>query len=572
MRWGEPDPKLVKALRAYDWTPTPKQPYQHAQPLPQRILGLHLQLETLDSGRAPQARLARASYLQRYQQAMADRMSGYDEKKKEWVQLPFPYQKTDAVAILESIANDFPKHPLAPQAELLAGQWLEGSQQFLKAEAAYREVVTRWPESKWVSDAKAHLQTLTWPSLNLSGLSQPPGEKPSIGISGRNVKTITFTAYRVRLEKLLLHPRVLDSPHPEWADFGAGFGSTTERVWREQGQKVASWTHVTQDPGDHRFLGESTTAPLTDLGAYIIEGDSGEAHAATMVIITDLALVSKTSRNRMRVFVCNARTGKPEPGAEVVIREAVARANNRWDVTVAQGQADFGGLYSKEPMPSRQEWAQHSLQALAWVGERYALSRGDWQTYPQGPTFAECRGYLTTDRPVYRPGNTVHFRTMVMVHPQTQQQEAPGAWQVAKDQQFEVTATDTHGEKVFTRTYTTNEFGSVSGAFTLGAEPPLGVYTFSVRLASVQEPFYQISGNQFRVEEYKKPEFEVKVTPGAERPARGRSGEGAGGGSYYFGSPVVGGKVTYRVFKTPYYPTSPLPGSVRLAHAGVDGW
>ena len=165
LRWGKGDPKEVKALRGHDWTPTPKQPYRHAQPLPQRILGLYLQVETLDSGRAPQARLARASYLQGYQQAMADRMSGYDEKKKEWVRLAFPYQKLDPVALVESIADDFPRHALAPQAELLAGQWLEGSQQFLKAEAAYRDVVTRWPESKWVSDAQAHLQSLTWPSL-----------------------------------------------------------------------------------------------------------------------------------------------------------------------------------------------------------------------------------------------------------------------------------------------------------------------------------------------------------------------------------------------------------------------
>ena len=570
LRWGEADPVEVKRLRNRDWTPTPAKPYDASQPLPQRILGLYQQVERLDPKCLPQARLAQAVYLREYQASMQSQMRAYDERKKQRVSLPYPYQKNDAIALAQSIADDLPEHALAPQAQLLAGQWLEEANQFLRAIQAYQRIPARWPNRKWVSDARAQIQSITWPSLSLEGRSRPVGEKPLVALTGRNVKTISFTAYRVQLEQLLSDKRFLYEEDSYWANFEAAFGSATNRLWRRHGRKVAEWTYVTQDKGDHRHLQEELRAPLTEPGAYVIEADSGEAHAATLVLITDLAIVTKTDSRRHLAFVCNARTGRPEPGADVILREAVQPDDEGWRVSVGQGQANEDGFFSKELMTVAKDCACHELQAFAWVGDRYAVSRGNGGGRERGDTRPEYRGHVSTDRPVYRPGHAVYFRVIMMTRTQDGQRSAVGAWRVAKDQEFTVRITDSRGEEVLKRTYTADEFGAFSGSLVLGSEPPLGVYQLSV--ATVGDRSVPLNGNQFRVEEYKKPEFEVKVVPAAEQLRVGQQVKAEIEARYYFGSPVVGGRVKYRVYQTPYHPGHHFPRPYDwLVRRGEDG-
>jgi hypothetical protein len=320
LRHGEPDPKEVEKLRGHDWTPTPDQPYDPTQPLPQRIVGLYQQIEHLESGRrTPQARLARALYLGNHQRQMRELMRAYNEKKREWIELPFPYQDADALAILQSIPDEFPRHEIAPQAQLTVGRWLEAKATFVAAVAAYQRVIADWPDSKWVSDARDRIQEIEWPSLQISPYTGAPGRKATLQLAGRNVKTVALTAYRVRLEEVLLDPRVLRSSNIGFGEFEKVFGKHGAERWR-YGEKVASWTHVTEDTGEHDFLGENLAAPLKDTGAYVLEADAGEAHAAALVLITDLALVARSDKDRALVFVCDAETGKPVPGADVVLK------------------------------------------------------------------------------------------------------------------------------------------------------------------------------------------------------------------------------------------------------------
>ena len=176
----------------------------------------------------------------------------------------------------------------------------------------------------------------------------------------------------------------------------------------------------------------------------------------------------------MRVFVCDAHTGKPEPGAEVVIREAVERANSRWEVTVARGQASFDGLYSK---------ALHALERRTGPSTHsQALGLGGRSLRPRAGRLAEHSVGLDLRRvprlPDHRPSSLPPRQHRALPHhgdgppADAASRTTPGAWQVAKEQQFEVTATDTRGEKVFSRRYTTNEFGSLNGAFRWGPKPP----------------------------------------------------------------------------------------------------
>ncbi|UCH34354.1 MAG: hypothetical protein JSV65_17790 [Armatimonadota bacterium] len=557
-RYGEPDPAEVNKLRDHDWTLTPTKPYDPTQPMPQRILGLYEQIEPMEKGRrAPQARLARALYVQFYQQRMREMMRVYDSEKKEWIELPFPYQDLDAIAIIRSIPKEYPKHPIAAQAQLTTGNWLEGKHEFTQALAVYRELIERWPDSTWVSDARERIQDIEWPAIGLATQTARPGEKATIRFNGRNVKTVEFTAYRVRLDRILLRPRLLNNPRLTWQRWYAAFGDIPTGSWR-RGEKVATWTHVTQDTGEHKLLGESVAAPLKEVGAYAVEARSGKARAAALVLLTDLAIVQRADKDRALVFVCDADSGRPVQGADVVIRE-VYNEENKSHVSVERGQSNQDGLKGK-PLTRGRAVYHSRVEALAWVGDRYAVtwplsSHSGWRENRD-----EYRAYVCTDRPVYRPNQRVHFRAVLTLRSAADQDDdAPGRYQPATDVPVALRVLDPQGEKVHEGNLTTSEFGSVNGSFALNEEAPLGEYTVQVRVPSSTVPISERGSNRFRVEEYKKPEFEVTVTPSAEQARVGASLSAAISARYYFGAPVVGAEVTYRVFRLPYYPRHRFP-------------
>ena len=80
-------------------------------------------------------------------------------------------------------------------------------------------------------------------------------------------------------------------------------------------------------------------------------------------------------------------------------------------------------------------------------------------------------------------------------------------------QRLTVEVRDARNNAAQTQTLTTDETGCASGEYTLGEEPPLGVW--SIRVDGRYPDGWNVAGGLFRVEEYKKPEFEVKVHPAA---------------------------------------------------------
>ncbi|MCP4215118.1 MAG: alpha-2-macroglobulin, partial [bacterium] len=120
------------------------------------------------------------------------------------------------------------------------------------------------------------------------------------------------------------------------------------------------------------------------------------------------------------------------------------------------------------------------------------------------------------------------------------------------NQDFTVILNNPKGEKVFGKNIKADLWGGVSGEYTLGDNAALGMY-------SVYIPNY--GSGTFRVEEYKKPEFEVKVEAPPEPVVLGDSLTAKIKANYYFGAPVTEAKVTYKVLRyshsAVWYPPGP---------------
>lgn len=154
------------------------------------------------------------------------------------------------------------------------------------------------------------------------------------------------------------------------------------------------------------------------------------------------------------------------------------------------------------------------------------------------------KSYLYTDRPIYRPGQVVHYKVVVRRVAQQEYRNAP-------NEKVNLRIEAPRGRTIFRTTAHTNALGTCSGTYRLNAEATVGEYTLSVERDG--EEGYAV----FEVAAYRKPDFAVQVTP--EQPRYVGAGKGAFlvKATYYFGAPVAQAKVRYILRAQPYFPWRP---------------
>ncbi|MCA9042655.1 MAG: hypothetical protein KDA65_20045, partial [Planctomycetaceae bacterium] len=155
--------------------------------------------------------------------------------------------------------------------------------------------------------------------------------------------------------------------------------------------------------------------------------------------------------------------------------------------------------------------------------------------------YSEIKAYCITDRPVYRPGQKVHYKFWV----RRATYDVKGAEEFA-NQKIRLQLINPKGEISDKGEFATDEFGGFEGELPIEDDFPLGQY----RLQVVGPNFSD--GNSFRVEEYKKPEYEVTVDAPVEPIQLGEKVVATINAKYYFGGPVTQAKVTYKIERKEY--------------------
>jgi len=168
----------------------------------------------------------------------------------------------------------------------------------------------------------------------------------------------------------------------------------------------------------------------------------------------------------------------------------------------------------------------------------------NWQTYdysywpnPEGvPTE---RVYIYTDRPIYRPGHTVQFKAIL-------RHDSDAVYTpVQAGQPVSVTLRDPRNNLVATQVLTTTHFGTVDGTFSLADEVSLGDYTLELLLGQNKHT------QTFKVEAYRKPEFEVTIATAAPFYFVGDTFTATLQADYYFGQPVASAPASLKVYRRP---------------------
>ncbi|NOY05830.1 MAG: hypothetical protein GXO82_04235 [Chlorobi bacterium] len=286
-------------------------------------------------------------------------------------------------------------------------------------------------------------------------------------------------------------------------------------------------------PASYRWGYHTLEVNLPHEGVYLVEGSARDMIAYTVVIVSKYGLVTKRSSSRLVCFVAERRTGKKVDDFPLYVYQNQERLASGYTVD---------GMFSTDLRVNRADenawWEGSDALILGYKDQQFIISDPAYYGWYDHTPY---RVMNYTERPAYRPGQTVYFKSIIRKITDV------GRMEPLADVPVQVKIYDSRYAEIFRDTLTTNALGTLHGEFKLGEEPPLGSYAVAV---VIEDREYSQS---FRVEEYKKPEYEVKVVLDKKRYARGDSIRARIQSTYFFGSPVSGGRVEYFVFRSRYY-------------------
>ena len=212
--------------------------------------------------------------------------------------------------------------------------------------------------------------------------------------------------------------------------------------------------------------------------------------------------------------------------------------------TPSPRQSDKDGqlLYGENKVPHNYQWLVTARKAKDGQGgaDRFAYFgfSGVWYGRQYDSEYNQTKVFTITDRPVYRPEQKVQFKFWVR-HAKYDQPDVSDF----AGRSFTVQVHNPRDEKVFEEGFTADAYGGISGEYLLPKGAMLGNYGIHI---------LHHGGSSFRVEEYKKPEFEVKVEAPKEPVMLGEKINATIEARYYFGAAVTKAKVKYKVLRSSY--------------------
>lgn len=219
-------------------------------------------------------------------------------------------------------------------------------------------------------------------------------------------------------------------------------------------------------------------------GLYIVEAMVGSYRATTMVFISDSIAVTKVSGEQMLIWTAERNSGKPAPGAKTVWSDGVG--------ILASGNTDSDGLATfQRNAPEKTYVYGEDAQGGVFVAENFYYDSEIYNT----------KLYAVTDRPLYRPGETV----FVKFHGRTFASARVSKPAAAGDINLQVL--DANGFPVANQSLKLDPQSGGATSFVLPDNAAAGGY--ELRFSYQGENY----GAAFRVAEYQKPHFEINVLP-----------------------------------------------------------
>ncbi|MGI4833316.1 MAG: alpha-2-macroglobulin family protein [Janthinobacterium lividum] len=430
-----------------------------------------------------------------------------------------------------------------------------------------RQAEARFPASGGAARARQLREQLEQPELSFSAASLVvPGQPWRLDLTTRNVHEVRAWAYRVSLR--------------EWQ--AAQQYQTRNQLAAERYAAAlrrgpaAQWViPMPTQPLDYQAQKLATAGPALPLGYYLVVASSGPTPALspTADVATSYALLGASelsvthrrepSTGAPQLLVLQRQSGQPLAGVSAqatyqrydpASRQPVARRSEVQPTSQAGLVELPAPALAPTPNPSRQQ-PEQVAEVRVWRGrDTLVVEHLGYYNQRSPNDKPETTCFLFTDRAIYRPGQTVYFKGILV-----QKQGGQGQLQTQAAQAVELV--DANGDTAQKLSFTTNDFGSFNGSFVLPAGQLNGEWKLSADDGELA----------FSVEDYKRPTFYVQLDSVPGRPALGQPVAVPGRALAYAGPPTDGARVSYRVVRRELWPLDYGFRGGRLGFAGQRG-
>ncbi|MDD5598830.1 MAG: MG2 domain-containing protein, partial [Victivallaceae bacterium] len=431
--------------------------------------------------------------------------------------------------------------------------------QYVKAVDMLREII-RITDSKRRQSYIDELKQITgnWVQL-LDCETFPAGARPTVNLKFRNATKVSCKLTKVKIKTFLddIKEKLKDDQARKEM-FKLGFQPQQIGNWlldnrgkRYLDGSAAQWDEHLKPPAGHFDGTVQFKLPVSEAGVYFLEATAEEGNTSRIIVwLSNTALLEREADGGKLYIVTDALTGKPLDFCRMrffgykaeYIRDKSRRDSRqgKYELTFDEFSArtDAEGMAFVEAAKFKQGM-QYMLEAGA--GDYFGVlgfSGFYCRRYSIQKMNRMQKVYGITDRPIYKPGQMVNFNYWLRVVGY----ERDDFIDNFSGRTVKLTVRSPR-RKILEKEFKTDNFGAFSSSFTLPGDADLGTYSISLD---------KLGGNvSFRVEEYRKPEYEVKVMMPEKTLMLGEEIPVTVEAAYLFGAPVVNAEVKYKVYRSP---------------------
>lgn len=383
--------------------------------------------------------------------------------------------------------------------------------------------LSRWGEWSRMNELRNAQKRLTEPMFRVKDMPQVlrPGEKVWVQLDVRNLQNLKISISRLNI--------TADNE----------YDAQDEATYKMLLKKT---TKLHQKDYSRNYYGRPDYQEVKDsieiggnlpLGAYLMEvtsDNTGIAPQRELFYVSNLAvMIQQLPDDKHRYVVVNATDGQPVPGAKIMLYDRDYDVKTgKWKrlvharlTTDENGEAYFKNVDGNVLISTSNDKFTPAKD-IYLSRTRYYERKDD-----------KIKHQLFTDRSIYRPGQTVHASAISYIVKKGLDASVPG-----KSMELNFILRDANGKQVAEQKATTDEYGTASVDFELPKEGQTGLYFISVNGTVTK---------YVRVEEYKRPTFEITFPKVNEKYNWGDTVVVKATAKTYSGVPVQGAKVEYQV-------------------------
>lgn len=383
--------------------------------------------------------------------------------------------------------------------------------------------LSRWGEWSRMNELRNAQKRLTEPMFRVKDMPQVlrPGEKVWVQLDVRNLQNLKISISRLNI--------TADNE----------YDAQDEATYKMLLKKT---TKLHQKDFSRNYYGRPDYETVKDsieiggnlpLGAYLMEvtsDNTGIAPQRELFYVSNLAvMIQQLPDDKHRYVVVNATDGQPVPGAKIMLYDRDYDVKTgKWKrlvharlTTDENGEAYFKNVDGNVLISTSNDKFTPAKD-IYLSRTRYYERKDD-----------KIKHQLFTDRSIYRPGQTVHASAISYIVKKGLDASVPG-----KSMELNFILRDANGKQVAEQKATTDEYGTASVDFELPKEGQTGLYSISVNGTATK---------YVRVEEYKRPTFEITFPKVNEKYNWGDTVVVKATAKTYSGVPVQGAKVEYQV-------------------------